>query len=223
MEFFLDTSNIDQIKKYKDYNIFSGVTTNPSLLSKEPGRPVENLKKICEIMKKFPVSAQVTETDIEKMVDQGKALSRISENIIVKLPANKTGFAALNELKKNNIKTNITLCFDPSLALMFAKAGATYVSMIMGRTEDFNLQQSSLISRTRKIFDNYSIKTKILGASFRNPVQVEYALSQGADILTIPPTTIDMIFENPLTKVGLIDFNTAWETINEKNRDDYGK
>lgn len=221
MNLFLDTSNIELIKKYNNYKIFTGVTTNPALLSKEKGDPIDNLKKIVEIVPDFPVSAQVTVDHHVDMIKQGIKLSKISKNIVIKLPANEEGFKTLMELSKENIKTNITLCFDPSLALMFAKLGATYISMIIGRTDDFNLNQHSLIKRTKEIFDIHSLDNKILAASLRNPVQVESALNQGADILTIPPSTIELIFNNPLTSTGLTDFKNMWFNLSEKDREEY--
>lgn len=223
MEIFLDTSNIDSILEWDKKGFISGVTTNPALLSKEKGKPIEILKEICNIMNHKPVSAQVTCEKVEEMVNQGIYLSKISKNILVKLPANNNGYLALIELNKLNIRTNITLCFDPVIASLFAKAGATYVSLILGRTEDFNLQQKTLISRTKKIFDIHNFKTKILGASFRNPQQVELAMSQGADVLTIPPSTLNMVFSNPLTNSGLIDFNNAWDKIENSYKDSYDK
>lgn len=223
MEIFIDTSNIGLIKKWNNTGLISGVTTNPALLSQQKGDPKETLSSIASIMKDRPVSAQVTMSSSENMIAQGIALSKISKNIIIKLPANYDGYLSLLKLKSIGIKTNITLCFDPVSAAFFSMSGATYVSMIMGRTDDFNLQQPSLIERTKKIFINMNAKAKILGASFRTPHQVELAMSQGADILTIPPQTLEMLFNNPLTKTGLADFKTSWETLDLKVRENYEK
>ncbi len=221
MEIFLDTSSIKDIKKWDNLGFISGVTTNPALLSKEKGMPIELLKEICALMGERPVSAQVTAESSEKMIEQGIYFSNLSDNILVKLPSNLSGYKAQIKLSQLNIKTNITLCFDPVTACLFAKAGATYVSMILGRSEDFNLQQSSLIKRTRAIFEHNSFDTKILGASFRNPQQIELAMSQGADVLTIPPNSLSMLFNNPLTNGGLKDFEDAWKTINDNDKKTY--
>ena len=221
MELFIDTSNIEQIQKYRAFKIFTGVTTNPALLSKEKGNPLDTLKKILEIMEDKPVSAQVTSDSYTDMIKQGLKLSKISNSIVVKLPANENGFKALVELSIQGIKTNITLCFDPSVATMFAQQGANYVSMILGRSDDFNLNQQTLIKRTRKIFDKHSLDNKILAASLRNPFHVELAMRQGADILTIPPSTIEMLFDNPLTNSGSGDFKKMWLNLSEQDRQDY--
>jgi len=221
MEIFLDTSSIKDIKKWDNLGFISGVTTNPALLSKEKGMPIELLKEICALMGERPVSAQVTAESSEKMIEQGIYFSNLSDNILVKLPSNLSGYKAQIKLSQLNIKTNITLCFDPVTDCLFAKAGATYVSMILGRSEDFNLQQSSLIKRTRAIFEHNSFDTKILGASFRNPQQIELAMSQGADVLTIPPNSLSMLFNNPLTNGGLKDFEDAWKTINDNDKKTY--
>jgi len=221
MQIFIDTSNIDLITKWNQTGIIDGVTTNPALLSQEAEDPITILSKISEIMEDRPVSAQVTASNHKDMFTQGLKLSAISNNIIIKLPANFEGFQALQLLNNENIKTNITLCFDPVTASLFSSAGATYVSMILGRTDDFNLQQSSLIERTKKIFINSKTETKILAASFRSPHQVELAMAQGADVLTIPPSTMDMVFNNPLTLSGLGDFANAWKKLSQKDRDQY--
>ena len=221
MKLFIDTSNIEQIKKYKAFKIFKGVTTNPALLSKEKGNTLDTLKKILEIMEDNPVSAQVTSENCRDMIKQGLELSKISDSIVVKLPANENGFSTLVELSSQGIKTNITLCFDPSVATMFAQQGANYVSMILGRSDDFNLNQKSLIKRTRKIFDKHNLDNKILAASLRNPFHVELAMKQGADILTIPPSTIEMLFDNPITNSGSSDFKKMWLNLSEKDRQGY--
>lgn len=221
MKIFIDTSSIEDIKTWDKLGFISGVTTNPALLSKENGQPIEILKEICALMGDRPVSAQVTTEDPAKMVVQGVYFSKLADNVLVKLPANLNGYKALIKLNQLKIKTNITLCFDPVTACLFAKAGATYVSMIIGRSEDFNLYQSTLIKRTKAIFENNNFNTKILGASFRNPQQIESAMSQGADVLTIPPSSLSMLFNNPLTNVGLQDFEDAWKTIDEEDKKTY--
>jgi len=221
MKIFIDTSSIEDIKTWDKLGFISGVTTNPALLSKENGQPIEILKEICALMGDRPVSAQVTTEDPAKMVAQGVYFSKLADNVLVKLPANLNGYKALIKLNQLKIKTNITLCFDPVTACLFAKAGATYVSMIIGRSEDFNLYQSSLIKRTKAIFENNNFNTKILGASFRNPQQIELAMSQGADVLTIPPSSLSMLFNNPLTNGGLQDFEDAWKTIDEEDKKTY--
>ncbi len=221
MDIFIDTSNVETISEWDKTGIISGVTTNPALLSQEKGNPIEILSKIASIMDKRPVSAQVTHSDSESMVKQGIKLSQIANNIIIKLPANHQGFLTQVKFAELGINTNITLCFDPVTASLFAKAGATYVSMILGRTDDFNLQQSDLVLRTKKIFTNLETKTKILAASFRSPHQVELAMSQGADVLTIPPKTLEMALENPLTNSGLGDFSKAWDGLTKEDRSKY--
>ncbi|MBI3463394.1 MAG: fructose-6-phosphate aldolase [Planctomycetes bacterium] len=210
---FLDTAELNLIKHWDAYGLVHGVTTNPALLARVGGDPYSNVQAIAKYVHPRPVSAQVTTNDVERMVRHGRLLSRISDNIVVKLPCNQGGLEALRQLAAEDIRTNITLTFDPSLGALFALNGATYVSLILGRTDDFNLRSETLVERTRAIFRRLNSATKILAASIRNPVQLELAMAAGADVITVPPSTWDLAFSNPLTRTGLQDFFEAWSAV----------
>lgn len=218
---FLDTADLELIKHWDGYGLVHGITTNPALLARVGGDPLRNIESIAGYVHPRPISAQVTTNDAERMVLQGKSLSALGDNIVVKLPCNQAGLQALRQLRAADIRTNITLTFDPSLAAVFAMNGATYVSLILGRTDDFNLRSESLVQRTRTIFDRLNTTTKILAASIRNSVQLELAMAAGADVITVPPSTWDLAFSNPLTRAGLQDFFEAWSGVETNVRRRY--
>jgi len=210
MKLFIDTGNIKDIEKLVPLGIIDGITTNPTLLAKEPGDYRENLKKICQIVK-GPTSAEVTETETQAMIRQGRELSKIDPWIVVKVPLTRDGIAACKALSSEGIKVNVTLCFSPSQALLAAKVGATYISPFVGRLDDVSTPGMELIRDIVEIYENYNFKTEILVASTRNPLHIVEAARLGADICTCPPAVIDSLFNHPLTEVGLKKFLADWE------------
>jgi transaldolase len=212
MKLFIDTGNIADIQKLADIGIIDGVTTNPSLLAKEPGDYRENLKKICDIVK-GPVSGEVTATDFAGMMREGRDIAAIHEHMIVKTPLTRDGIKACKALSGEGIRVNVTLCFTPAQALLAAKAGATFVSPFVGRLDDIATNGMELIRDIIEIFDNYEFTTEVLVASCRHPIHVVEAARMGADIATCPPALIDQMFNHPLTNVGLEKFLKDWEKI----------
>jgi transaldolase len=210
MKLFIDTGNIADIQRLADIGIIDGITTNPSLLAKEPGDFHENLKKICEIVQ-GPVSGEVTATDFAGMMREGRAIAEIHRHMIVKVPLTRDGIKACKALSGEGIRVNVTLCFSPAQALLAAKVGATFVSPFVGRLDDIATNGMDLIREIVQIFDNYNFTTEILVASCRHPIHVVEAARAGADIATCPPAVIDALFNHPLTDIGLEKFLKDWE------------
>jgi len=210
MRVFIDAGNIKDIQTLVALGIIDGVTTNPTILSKEPGDYRENLKKICQIVQ-GPTSAEVTETDADAMVKQGRELSKIDSWIVVKVPLTRDGIKACKTLSSEGIKVNVTLCFSPSQALLAAKVGATYISPFVGRLDDVASHGMELIRDIVEIYENYNFKTEVLVASTRSPMHIVEAARMGADICTCPPAVIDALFNHPLTDVGLKKFLADWD------------
>ncbi|MCQ6254814.1 fructose-6-phosphate aldolase [Methanocaldococcus sp.] len=210
MKFFLDTANVKEIKKYAELGLVDGVTTNPTLVSKEGRDFYEVIKEICEIVD-GPVSAEVISTDAEGMVKEARELAKISDNIVIKIPMTKDGMKAVKILSNEGIKTNVTLVFSPLQALLAAKAGATYVSPFVGRLDDIGHVGMKLVEDVVKIYKNYNIKTEVIVASVRHPWHVLEAAKIGADIATIPPSVMDKLFNHPLTDIGLERFLKDWD------------
>ena len=210
MKLFIDSGNIKDIQALVPLGIIDGITTNPTLLSKEPGDYRENLKKICQIVK-GPTSAEVTETEAQAMIRQGRELSQIDPLIVVKVPLTRDGIKACKALSGEGIKVNVTLCFSPAQALLAAKGGATYISPFVGRLDDVSTHGMELIRDIVEIYENYSFQTEILVASTRSPMHIVEAARMGADICTCPPAVIDALFNHPLTDVGLKKFLADWE------------
>tara|TARA_X000001036_G_scaffold296638_1_gene275758 strand:+ start:831 stop:1484 length:654 start_codon:yes stop_codon:yes gene_type:complete len=209
MKFFIDTANLDQITEAQNLGILDGVTTNPSLMAKEGitghSNIINHYEKICEIVD-GDVSAEVISTEFEGMVEEGKSLSKISNQIVVKIPMTKNGVRALKYFSNNNIKTNCTLIFSPGQALLAAKAGANYVSPFIGRLDDISSDGLSLISEIRQIFDNYDFKTEILSASIRHNMHIIDCAKIGSDVVTTPLSSIIGLLNHPLTESGLKKF-----------------
>ena len=209
MKFFIDTANLEQITEAQNLGILDGVTTNPSLMAKEgitgDSNIISHYKKICEIVD-GDVSAEVISTEFDGMVDEGNRLSKISDQIVVKIPMTKNGVKALKYFSKNNIKTNCTLIFSPGQALLAAKAGANYVSPFIGRLDDISSDGLSLISEIRQIFDNYNFKTEILSASIRHNMHIIDCAKIGSDVVTAPLSSIIGLLNHPLTDSGLKKF-----------------
>ena len=210
MKFFIDSGNLKDIETLVPLGIIDGVTTNPSLLAKEPGDYRENLKKICQAVK-GPTSAEVTETEAQAMIRQGRDLAQIDPWIVVKVPLTRDGIKACKALSGEGIKVNVTLCFSPAQALIAAKVGATYISPFVGRLDDIATPGMELIRDIVQIYENYSFTTEILVASTRSPMHIVEAARMGADICTCPPAVIDSLFNHPLTDNGLKKFLADWE------------
>ena len=210
MKLFIDSGNLKDIESLVALGIIDGVTTNPSLLAKEPGDYKDNLKKICGIVQ-GPTSAEVTETEAQAMIRQGRDLSKIDAHIVVKVPLTRDGIKACKALSGEGIKVNVTLCFSPSQALLAAKVGATYISPFVGRLDDVATPGMELIRDIVEIYTNYNCKTEVLVASTRSPMHIVEAARLGADICTCPPAVIESLFNHPLTEIGLKKFLADWE------------
>ncbi len=220
MKFFLDTCSINEIKKWSNFNLVDGVTTNPSLLSKEKKETTQQLKEICSIVK-GPVSAQVTKTTNEEMIKQALKFIKISKNIIIKLPANEEGFLAAKFLKKKKIKLNITVGFNASQIIPFGKINVDYFSLILGKTEDWGFSNEETIKTTKKILINIKSKTKLLLASIRNEDHLTKSIINGADVLTVPPTTWEKVLNNKYSNLALEAMHSDWKSISEKDKKKY--
>ena len=210
MKFFIDTANIEEIKKAWELGVINGVTTNPSLISKEKTEPVALFKEICAIVD-GPISAEVIGTKADEMVKEAEDLAKIHENIVVKIPIIEEGLKAVKRLTAAGIKTNVTLIFSPSQALLAAKAGATYVSPFVGRLDDISHNGLDIVADIQTIYKNYDFDTEIIVASIRNPLHVIEAALIGADIATIPYSVIGQLIKHPLTDIGLEKFLKDWE------------
>jgi len=215
MKFFIDTANINEIKKAWELGVIDGVTTNPSLMSKEGKDPIELLKQICSIVN-GPVSAEAVTMTAEEMVKEAESLSKIHENIVVKIPMIEEGLRAVKRLSGIGIKTNMTLVFSPSQALLAAKAGATYVSPFVGRLDDISHFGMGIVSEILEIYENYIFDTEVIVASVRNPLHVVEAARMGAHIATIPYSVILQLIKHPLTDVGIEKFLKDWEKVPKK-------
>jgi len=220
MKFFLDTSSLYEIKKWLKYDVVDGITTNPSLISKEKSDPIKLIKEICKIVK-GPVSVQVTSTNSDEMIRQAKKFKKISKQIVIKLPANKEGYIAAKYLKSKNFKINITIGFNPTQLIPFAKLNVDYFSLILGKTEDWGFSNKKSITQSKKILSDMNSKTKLLLASIRNEDHLIEAIEGGAEIITIPPSTWEKIFENKYTKLALEGMNKDWKKISKNFRKKY--
>ncbi|RJR27049.1 MAG: fructose-6-phosphate aldolase [Desulfobacteraceae bacterium] len=210
MKFFIDTANIEEIRKAKDIGMVDGVTTNPSLVAKEKREFRGLIKEICSIVD-GPVNAEVVSLDAEGMVKEARSLKTIADNIVVKIPLIEEGLKAVRTLSREGIKTNVTLCFSAVQALLAAKAGADYVSPFVGRLDDVGHTGMELVEQIIAIYDNYDMETEIIVASIRNPLHVLDAAMMGADIATIPFSVIRQLIKHPLTDIGLEKFLADWK------------
>jgi transaldolase len=212
VKIFLDTANLDELRKAADWGIVDGVTTNPSLIAKE-GRPIEEqIAKICEIVD-GDVSAEVVGTVSEEMIREGRLLAKIHKNVVVKVPLTRDGIKACSTMSKEGIRLNVTLCFTGAQALLAAKAGAYIISPFVGRLDDIGLDGMELIHDIVQIYGNYGYKTQILAASLRNTNHVINAAKAGADIGTLPFKVLDGMFSHPLTDKGLEQFLKDWGKV----------
>jgi transaldolase len=212
LKFFLDTANLDELKKGAAWGIVDGVTTNPSLIAKE-GHPIaEQIRKICDIVD-GDVSAEVVSTEANDMVREGRELARIHNNVVVKCPLIREGIKATSILSKEGIRVNVTLCFSPAQALLAAKAGAYIISPFVGRLDDIGHTGMDLIRDIVEIYRNYGYKTQILAASLRSTTHVIDSAKAGAHIATMPFKVLDMLFNHPLTDKGLDAFLKDWAKV----------
>ena len=212
MKFFIDTANIEEIKKANDLGVLDGVTTNPTLVSKEGREFKELIKEICGIVD-GPVNAEVVSTNAEGMVNEARELAKLADNIVVKIPLIEEGLKAVKELAGEGIKTNVTLCFSSTQALIAAKAGAAYISPFVGRLDDISIRGMDLVEQIMVIYENYGFETEVIVASIRNPVHVVDAALMGADIATMPYMVIKQVIRHPLTDIGLEKFLADWKKM----------
>ena len=215
MKFFLDTANLDELRKGAAWGVVDGVTTNPSLIAKEGVPMAEQVRRICQIVD-GPVSAEVVATDVEGMLREGRANAALHPNIVVKCPLTRAGIQACAALSKEGIRVNVTLCFSPGQALLAAKAGAWCVSPFAGRVDDLGLEGMQLIRDICHIYSNYGFATQVLAASLRSPLHVVQAAQAGAHIATMPFKVLDMLFNHPLTDKGLEQFLKDWAKAFQK-------
>ena len=209
MRFFLDTANIEHIKETNEMGVICGVTTNPSLVAKEGRDFNEVIKEITEIVD-GPISGEVISEDAQGMIKEGREIAAIHKNMIVKIPMTAEGLKATKVLSKEGIKTNVTLIFSVTQALLAANAGATYVSPFLGRIDDISMDGMELVRNIAEIFAIHGIETEIIAASVRNPIHVIQAAQAGADISTIPYSLVLQMIKHPLTDQGLEKFKADW-------------
>ncbi len=217
MKIFLDTANLEEIQRAAEYGIVDGVTTNPSLIARE-GRPLEEqIRAICGIVD-GDVSAEVVSTTAGEMAAEARRLSRIHENVVVKLPLTREGIKATAQVSREGVRCNVTLCFSPAQALLAAKAGAYIVSPFVGRLDDISTPGMELIRDITQIYRNYGFPTQVLAASVRSPLHVVEAARAGADIATLPFKVLDALFNHPLTDKGLAQFLKDWEKAFQESK-----
>ena len=216
MKIFLDTANIESIKKYSDMGLVDGITTNPTLLSKEKGNPAEIMLQIVKIVK-GPVSLEVVGTTADEMVDEAHRLKKYGQNVVVKIPMIPDGLKAVKKLKEEGIQTNVTLVFSANQAILAAKAGAAYVSPFIGRLDDAGQEGMTIIKDIVQIFKNYQFNTNVLVASIRHPLHVIEAGKIGAQVVTLPPDILGKMLSHPLTDKGLTTFMSDWEKVKKEN------
>lgn len=219
MKFFIDTANLEEIQEANDLGVLDGVTTNPSLCAKVGVRDFEgHIKKICDIVE-GDVSAEVVSTKYEDIVEEGRKIAGIADNVVVKVPLIKDGIKAIKTFSEEGIKTNCTLCFSPTQALIAAKAGATYISPFMGRLDDISSDGMQLIKDIVQIYLNYGYPTEVLAASIRHPMHVVECAKVGADVATMPLSVITGLLKHPLTDSGLERFLADWDKLQESLKD----
>jgi len=216
MKFFLDTANLNEIREAASFGFADGVTTNPTLISKEGNVDFkQHIAAICEIVQ-GPVSAEVTSQDREGMVREGLEYSKIAPNVVIKCPLTREGLKATRELSDQGIRINVTLCFSAAQAVLAAKAGASFISPFLGRLDDIGQNGLVLLQEIIEIYQNYSWKTEVLAASLRHPIHVIEAARLGADIATMPFKVIDQLFNHPLTDKGQAQFLADWSKSGRK-------
>ena len=217
MKIFLDTADVAEIRRAAEAGLIDGVTTNPSLMAKVAGDrdPQEIFLEIAALVD-GPVSAEVVALDAATMIQEGKKLSSLADNIVVKVPLTEDGLKACRALRNAGARVNVTLCFSVSQALLAAKAGASYISPFIGRIDDISGDGMELISQIKQVYDNYGVETEILAASARHPVHVVESMMIGADCCTIPPKVLWQLAKHPLTDIGLERFLADWRTLGKE-------
>ena len=205
MRIFIDSANLDEIRRAVSYGIIDGVTTNPSLIAKEGHDHHDQIRAICGILD-GDISAEVVSTDVDGMIAEGRELAKIHDSVVVKIPLLRDGIKAVGALASEGIRTNVTLCFSPLQAILAAKAGAYLISPFIGRLDDISLDGIQLIRDIVKIYDNYGYATQVLAASARSPLHVKDAALAGAHVSTLPYKVFDKMFSHPLTDIGLEQF-----------------
>lgn len=215
MKFFLDTANIEDIKKYSTWGVVDGITTNPTLIAKEGASLEKRIKEIAEIVD-GPISAEVIATEAEQMVSEGQKYAKWHKNVYVKVPATAEGLKAVKIFTEQGIRTNVTLCFSLPQAIMAAKAGATLISPFVGRLDDISTEGMQLIEEIVQTYTNYDFTTEVLVASIRHPRHVIDSALIGADIATMPPSVFDQLIHHPLTDQGIEKFLSDWEQVKNK-------
>ncbi|HEV09433.1 MAG: fructose-6-phosphate aldolase [Sulfurihydrogenibium sp.] len=216
MKFFIDTADIEEIRKANSLGFLDGVTTNPTLIAKTKRPFMEVVKEILAEIPDKPVSLEVASTDFEGMVREGEQLAKLGKNVVIKIPMTSDGLKAVKYFEGNGIRTNVTLIFSPAQALLAMKLGASYISPFVGRLDDISHTGMDLIRQIKTIKDNYSFKSEIIVASVRNPIHVLESAMIGADIATIPYSVIAQLTKHPLTDIGLERFLKDWESVPEK-------
>ena len=216
MKIFLDTANIESIKKYNDMGLIDGITTNPTLLSKEKGNPADIMREIVNIVR-GPVSLEVIGTTMEEMINEAHRLKKYGQNVVVKIPMIPDGLKVVKKLKEQGIQTNVTLIFSANQAILAAKAGAAYVSPFIGRLDDVGHEGMTVISEIMQIFKNYQFNTEVLVASVRHPLHVTEAGKIGAHVVTLPPDILGKMISHSLTDKGLSTFLSDWEKVKKEN------
>jgi transaldolase len=219
MKFFLDTADLNEIRRALDAGLIDGITTNPSLVAKVAGDrdPRELLQEIATLVP-GPISAEVVATDRDEMLREGRALAKIADNIVVKVPLTEAGLMACRQFRSEGIGVNVTLCFSPAQALLAAKAGASYISPFVGRLDDVAQDGMELISQIVQIYANYDFQTEVLVASVRHPVHIVQAALLGADVATMPAKVLHQLMQHPLTDRGLDGFLADWAKLPEAAR-----
>ena len=216
MKIFLDTANIESIEKFVDMGIVDGITTNPSLISREKGHPEDIMKEIVKIVK-GPVNLEVVGTKTEEMIEEGMRLKKFGENVVVKVPMTMDGLKAVRKFAENKIRTNVTLIFSSNQGLLAAKAGASYVSPFIGRLDDAGQEGMIVINEIVQVFSNYGYQSEVLVASVRHPIHVIQAGKLGAHVVTLPPDILSKMITHPLTDKGLSLFLSDWEKVKKEH------
>ena len=212
MKIFIDTANIDEIKEANALGIIDGVTTNPTLVAREGRDFIETIREICSIVD-GPISAEAVGMECSSILKEARDLARIQKNVVIKIPLMPEGLKAVKILSREKIKTNVTLCFSPSQALLAAKAGATYISPFIGRLDDVSHVGMDIVRDIKLIYKNYNFRTQIIVASVRNPLHVLDAAKIGADIATVPYKVLMQLVKHPLTDIGIEKFLKDWEKV----------
>ena len=215
MKIFLDTANMNEIRTAVDWGIVDGVTTNPTLIAREGAPFHERIKEICQLVK-GPVSAEVTALDYENMIFQARELAKLSDYIVIKIPMTSDGIKAVRKLSSEGIKTNVTLIFSVSQAILAMKAGATYVSPFVGRLDDISSEGMNVVEQIMQVIYNYGFETEVIVASVRHPMHVVRAALIGAHVVTTPFKSLEALFKHPLTDAGIERFTKDWEQYSEK-------